>query len=259
VTLAGPVILGSNVTIDTDAPAADGNIKFTSSINGAQSLSLTAGAGNLLIGGPVGDTIPLSSFSATANSIAAPAITTTGNIALTSTSSLTINTLTSTAGGIDLTSTAGSILDGYGATNNLTSAADSTLRALGGVVGLLADPIEVNINPGALGVAATGQIAGVSVHINGTVLPSDTLTLLNLPPGLVIFNGLIVGGGNVEDLLRATSDLDLRRVNEFGPFTKMLLYVLGDTYFEEKRENCELDEDLTKKLKTKGCYSDQER
>jgi hypothetical protein len=50
----------------------------------------------------------------------------------------------------------------------------------------------VNIGRGILGVAATGEMGGVSVDINGTVLPSGTLTLLNSAPGEVIFNSKVL-------------------------------------------------------------------
>ena len=72
-----------------------------------------------------------------------------------STGDMVINAISSTDG-IDLLAAGGSIFDGNGAANNLTAAADSNLRALGGVIFLSTDPIEVNINPGLLGVAATG-------------------------------------------------------------------------------------------------------
>jgi filamentous hemagglutinin family protein len=265
ITLSDNVGLGADVILDSTnggASPTGATIRVTGTINADaaannRALTLAGGtAGNITLGGTVGGTAPLGGFAATGNSITLPAsITTSGNIALTSAGDLTINTLTSTAGGIDLTVTAGSIFDGNGAANNLTAAANSTLRGLGGVVGLIADPIEVSINPGTLGVAATGQVAGVSVNIDGTVLPSNTLVLLNSPPGLVLFNGRILSGSSstVENLIRATSDLNPQRVNEFGPFTELLLHVLSDNYFEEKSGNCEMDEKLKKERKDSGC------
>jgi len=53
-------------------------------------------------------------------------------------------------------------------------------------------PITVNVNPGALGVAATTEIGGFSGVLTGTVVPSNTLNLLNVPPGCVSFNGACV-------------------------------------------------------------------
>jgi peptidoglycan-associated lipoprotein len=122
--------------------------------------NVTAGAGNVVIGNNTGD--------------------------------MTIHTVMATAGGVDLTTTSGSILDGNGAVNNITAAADSSLRAFGGVIGLGSDPIEVNIRSGSLGVAAVNQIGNISAIINGTVSPSNTLAVLNAPPGQVIFNGNVL-------------------------------------------------------------------
>jgi len=146
---------------------------------------------------------------------------------MTSVGDLTINTLTSTAGRIDLTATAGSIIDGNGTANNITAGADSTLRALGGVIGLSADPIEVNINPGTLGVEASGQIAGVSIDINGIVLPANTLTLLNPAPGNVIFNGVVLNPptppvNNAPNFTWVISNVSPAQMNEDGPFIELI-------------------------------------
>ncbi len=114
-----------------------------------------------------------------------------GDVTITNTTGdMTINTVTATAGGVNLTAAGGSILDGNAVANNVTASANSTLNALGGVIGVAADPIEVNVNGATLGVAATNQIANISATLNGTVLPSNTLIILNSPPGLVLFNGV---------------------------------------------------------------------
>jgi hypothetical protein len=49
--------------------------------------------------------------------------------------------------------------------------------------------MTVAVNPGTLSIRATGAIGGISAFLTGTVLPSNALTLLNVPPGLVCFNG----------------------------------------------------------------------
>jgi filamentous hemagglutinin family protein len=180
-----------------------------------------------------------------------------GNIVITnSTGDMTINALTATAGGIDLTANAGSILDGNGAANNISAVADSTLSALGGVIGLSADPIEVNINPGTLSVEATGQIGGVSVDINGTVLPADTLTLLSPAPGNVIFNGNVLNPStapvnNATNFTWVISNVDSQRVNENDSLTESLVENDGEAGFEAELEDCEIAE------KTNGatCYA----
>jgi outer membrane protein OmpA-like peptidoglycan-associated protein len=113
-----------------------------------------------------------------------------GNIAISNTAGdMTINTVTATTGGVNLTALSGSILDGNGVATNVTAAANSTLSANVGVMGIEADPIEVTIAGGTLGVAATNQLSNISVTINGAVSPGNTLTVLNTPPGQVLFNG----------------------------------------------------------------------
>jgi len=82
----------------------------------------------------------------------------------------------------------GSILDTNGVANNLTATANSFLTA-GGTIGTFVDPLEVNVNGGALTVAADGSNAGYSVVINGTVNPNNALTRSGTFPGLVCFNG----------------------------------------------------------------------
>jgi hypothetical protein len=98
------------------------------------------------------------------------------------------------------------------------------------------------------------------VNIDGIVSPSNTLTLLNSPPGRVIFNGLVLNPPPIDsaNLIRATSDLNPQRVNEFGPFTEILLSVLSDAYFKEEPENCEVGEELRKEG-IGGCYSEETR
>lgn len=93
----------------------------------------------------------------------------------------------------------GNLLDGNGAGLNLIANGNSTLLA-GGVIGTLGDPFDVFVN-GNLGVGANGQIAGTSIVINGTVNPSNTLSLLNTPPGAVLFNGNFLALGPLVDAL----------------------------------------------------------
>src|SRR5262249_10705449 len=169
-----------------------------------------------------------------------------GNVAIgTTTGDMVVNTITAT-GGIDLVAAGGSILDDNGVANNLTAGANSTLQALGGVIGLGTDPIEVTINPGALGVAATGQIGGVSVHINGTVSPTNTLTLLNSPPGEVIFNSQSANPPpiNLPNLTGIAAELNSYRFNENDYFTDLLLDVISVDFFKAQPFYCQLDDSL---------------
>ncbi len=116
-----------------------------------------------------------------------------GDVTITNTAGdMTINTVTAATGAVNLTAAGGSILDGNGTANNVTASADSTLNALGGVIGVSADPIDVNITGATLGVAAINQMGGISATLNGTVSPGNSLIVLNSPPGLVLFNGIIL-------------------------------------------------------------------
>ena len=114
-----------------------------------------------------------------------------GNIRLTTVSGNILLDGAAASGSVDLTSS-GSILDlTNGAAADITAGGNSVLQA-GGVIGLLSDPLTVAITNGSLGVLASGIVGNVSVDINGTVVPSDTLDVLNSPLGEVIFNGNVL-------------------------------------------------------------------
>lgn len=80
---------------------------------------------------------------------------------------------------------------------------DVTLKA-GGVIGLPDNPIEVNV-PGTLTLFAGKERNGVSIVIDGNFHGDPVF--LNLPPGLVIINGQIVGGAPMNDLRTSVSGL----------------------------------------------------
>ncbi len=162
----------------------------------------------------------------------------TGNVVINNaTGDMTINTVTAASGGVDLTATSGSILDGNGTSNNVTASANSSLSALGGVVGLGPDPIEVNIIGGTLSVAASSQVNGISVTINGTVSPGNALLALNSPPGLILFNGnpptsqSVVGGAigslSLGSFMRNSSTLD--PIRELPPESQAVVLVVEES------------------------------
>jgi len=238
----------NNITTATASLTAATNIGTTPDPlkTAVQTLNATATAGGISITEADGVTL---------NNIVAGG----GNVTIRNTTGdMIINSITATAGGIDLTASAGSILDGNGATNNLTAVADSNLRAWGGVIGLSTDPIEVNINPGMLGVAATGQVGGISVDINGAVLPSNALTSLNSPPGEVIFNSRVPNPSpiNLPNLAGIAAELNPQRVNQDDYFTDLLLDVIGKDFFKAQPAYCELDDSLGEKLDPNFCKED---
>ncbi len=235
----------NNITADNLTASAATGINLDTSINTLTSVTVT-GTGHI-------DISNLGALSVT------NATTANGNIAISNNAGdMTINSLTAVGGGVNLTANAGSILDGNGAANNLTAAADSTLRALGGVVGLSADPVEVDINPGSLGVEATGQIGGVSVNIDGTVMPSNTLAILNSPPGKVIFNGNELIPPTPPAPPTATtnftwviSNVDDEQVDKNDSLMETLVASDGELDFEAQLEDCEIAE----KANGATCYA----
>jgi hypothetical protein len=270
-TTSGDITLGSVTSPNTVTITSAGGITDTNgaanNIN-ANTATLTASANIGTSGDPIETSVGTLNGTATAGGIyinETDAVTLNnivaggGNVTISNTTGdMIINSITATAGGIDLTASAGSILDGNGAANNLTAVADSNLRAWGGVIGLSTDPIEVNINPGMLGVAATGQVGGVSVDINGTVLPANALTLLNSPPGEVIFNSRVLNPSpiNLPNLTGIASELNPQRVNEEDYFTELLIDVLGEDFFKAQPPHCALDDSLPEKLDSDLCQKD---
>ncbi|MBA5867991.1 MAG: filamentous hemagglutinin N-terminal domain-containing protein [Nitrospira sp. CR1.3] len=161
------------------------NLAATNSVTQLASLT-TAGANDITVttaGGPI--------------TMAAAATTTsgTGAINYTAGTGVTLGSL-STGGGVNAIANGGSVFSAVGSGTNVTAGANSTLQAFNGVVGTQASPLTVNVNPGTLSIRATTAIAGISAFINGIVLPGNALTLLNIPPGLVCFNGCPVPPNN---------------------------------------------------------------
>ncbi|MBW2045580.1 MAG: filamentous hemagglutinin N-terminal domain-containing protein [Deltaproteobacteria bacterium] len=129
--------------------------------------------------------------------------------------------------------TGGSILDGNGDADNITATADSTLWAAG-VIGTADDSLEVNINGGDLSVYCEGESGGTSVNVDGTILPSNTLTLLNTPPGSVVLNDVDLTGGTPILTAAVLAQLNPYLANEISPLWSELLMVDEDAFEEEE-------------------------
>jgi filamentous hemagglutinin family protein len=196
---------GNNVSL-TDGNALTlnaSNVSGTFSANAGDvtvggAVASTGGAVSLIASNSVTQSANLSAVgandvtvTATTGSITmAPAATTTigtGAINYTAGSGVTLGSL-STGGGVNV-SAGGSVLSAAGSGTNVTAGANSMLEAFNGVVGTQTVPLTVNVNPGTLSIRATTVVAGISAFLTGTVLPGNALTLLNVPPGLVCFNG----------------------------------------------------------------------
>ena len=173
------------LTVGGTVASAGGALNLTAANSVTQLANLTAAGANsvtVTAGGPI--------------TMAAAATTTsgTGGINYAAGTDVTLGSL-STGGGVNVFANGGSVFSASGSGTNVTAGADSTLQAFNGVVGTSAAPVTVNVNPGTLSIRATTAVADISAFLTGTVLPSNTLMLLNVPPGLVCFNGCPVTGG----------------------------------------------------------------
>jgi filamentous hemagglutinin family protein len=214
VTVAGPATLGGDISIQTTG----GNITFsgaTSTINGDHNLTLTAGTGNVVLGGVVGGITQLAGITVSGNNLTLPDISTVGdaNQSYTALNNITLNqsrTLSApisfTAGGSFILLTGVSLT----ASNNTLSiqAADvdlqgtSTLSSGSGLMTLTAIPGN-NI---ALGGFATGYSQAGQMTISGDELSristSGGLNLVTSGAGWVHVNGITaVQSGNIHGAL----------------------------------------------------------
>ncbi|MFZ2384590.1 MAG: filamentous hemagglutinin N-terminal domain-containing protein [Candidatus Omnitrophota bacterium] len=111
---------------------------------------------------------------------------------------ITTGTLAANGGfGIFLNSTSGDLLDLEG--GSFTATARSELRT-GGIIGTIENPYNVNVTAGGLWVWAGSQNREVSANLRGTVVSSSDTERVEIfepsPPGLVILNNHLMGGGN---------------------------------------------------------------
>ncbi|MEK6763353.1 MAG: filamentous hemagglutinin N-terminal domain-containing protein [Nitrospirota bacterium] len=193
-TLNGAMV-GGGLTLTTDSiilattpiSVTGGPISLTAANTINQNSNLTIGGANavtiIATGGPI--------------AMAGTATTTsgTGAISYTAGTNVTLGSL-DTGGAVNVIANGGSIFSAAGSSTNVTAGAALTLQAFNGVVGTQAAPITVIVNPGTLSIRATIAVAGISAFLTGTVLPSNALTLLNVPPGLVCFNACLVSPSN---------------------------------------------------------------
>src|SRR4030095_3752281 len=104
ITVTGAAILVTGaITVQTAGLLVTDDITFTSTINGGQALTLTAGAGDVMMAGVTGGTTRLSSLMASGNTISVQGVNTTGAQSYTGTSTLNSNLNSNTAGAITVT------------------------------------------------------------------------------------------------------------------------------------------------------------
>lgn len=179
--LTGPVTLSTPVTIDTThgggAPAG-GNITFSSTVNGAQNITLFSGLANILCSGAIGGTTPLGAITVSnANNVTAGAISASSFNQAAGTGTTTLN------GAVTLSGALGFIFTG----NNL-SVNNSISTELSG-------PATISLS----GTFALGSSGALSLDgpftQSGTGMTQSTgsITTTN---DLIQFNGVLVLTGN---------------------------------------------------------------
>ncbi len=194
-TILNGATVGGNLTLTTGtitlatAPVSvtGGPITLTAANNVDQNANLTASGVNPVTVTATSGPITMAGAATTSSG--------SGSITYSAGTNMTLGSL-ATGGAVDVMANGGSVLSAPGSGTNLTAGANSTLQAFNGVVGTQANPMTVNVNPGTLGIRATTAVSGISAFLTGTVLPSNALTLLNVPPGLVCFNGCPVPPSN---------------------------------------------------------------
>ena len=180
---AGDLTLHTSAGSLTTAPALTfaGNLALRAGNNLAVNGNVTStGAGTLTFVAD-SDGNGVGTFTQAAGSSIAAG---TGAITVSAAGNPALRTL-STAGTMTVTATHGSLLDPPA---NLTTKA-LTLTAAG-TIGAAATPATIAVTNGTATVSASGVDGDVSVNLNGTVAPGNTLTLRNTPPGRVLFNGV---------------------------------------------------------------------
>jgi hypothetical protein len=212
-TTAGDIIMSGDIT------ALDNTVTLTSAadITDTTSAATDISAADLIISAPNGavgaaganneldtdvDTITASVrddvYILEENAVTlASIVTTAGLIDVKAGGTITTDIVTANGGyGVNLDATDGDILDLPGGL--ITGTARSELRA-GGIIGTTIDPVDVNID-GELWVWAGSQVDGVSVNLQGTVNGGAATERVEIfeptPPGLVLLNNHLMGGGN---------------------------------------------------------------
>ena len=186
VTMTGPVNLNATTIIDTTnagGTAAGANIVFSSTINGAQALTLLGGTGGAVSFGAVGGTTALTSFTATGATVTQNSTAkTTGALSYTGTSAINLGGNVTTSGGVvtmtgPVTLNAGSTVDttnaggtAAGANITFTSTIDGAqaLTLTGGTSGTITLNGAIGSNTALTSLAATGAIIAQNSNVKTT-------------------------------------------------------------------------------------------
>ena len=191
ITLTGVAVLGAAVTLDTTnagGSSAGGNISFSNTINGAQTLTLTGGtSGIVTLTGAVGGTTALTSLTATGATITQSSTAkTTGALSYTGSTAINIAGNVTTSGGI-ITMT-GPVVTTNSPTFDSTNAGGTTAGANINFTSTLNSTTAISIRAG------TGGTVTFSGAVGNTASPTN---LSFVSAGLIqIGNNITVTGAN---------------------------------------------------------------
>ncbi|MBL8760289.1 MAG: filamentous hemagglutinin N-terminal domain-containing protein [Phycisphaerae bacterium] len=155
------VLSGATRSITTSGAAATDDIRLGGTVNGASALTLSAGAGDVVVTGAAGGATPLTSLAATGNTISLQGVTTTGAQTYTGATTLAGNLASTGAGDITITG------------NTIVSAATQSITTAGGagddltITGTLDSQLAgtgtgLTLNTGAGAISITGATGGTT-------------------------------------------------------------------------------------------------
>jgi filamentous hemagglutinin family protein len=224
VTVTGPALLATGaITINTSANVTDqtGAISFTSTIDNAQALTLTAGGADVTVSGAIGNTAALTGLTITGNDISL------GNIGGAAAGVSGATSVTAAdgagpdAGSITLTGTTYNqnqlTLNAGAATNAVqvaggAAAALTTITTSGDTVTVTG---AVDLNARGLTVdstAAGGSAAGANISFNQTIDGAGALTLTGGTLGDVTITGATGNGTALTGLTITGNDISLGNI-----------------------------------------------
>ena len=177
VSVTGPVTLGGGVAIDTDhATGTDGDITFSTTVDGAQSLQLTAGTGDISFGGAIGSSVNLT------------------GLTVTTCDDVSYNSTTAVAGNIDINCATVTIPGTMTTTNNgtvtVTNSGVATVDAK-----ITGDRTITFDGAGTINLGADMQVsdAGYALTINSSAVNLTSASTLTTNAGVITLGGTVNG------------------------------------------------------------------
>lgn len=126
-----------------------------------------------------------------------------GNIFFSSVGDLTVKRAVAAAGNVELIA-AGSI---YAFDDSSIISAYGDIRLIaGGTLGTIDRPLVVQSVNGHLYLSAGASVNNLSAYINGNLLRGN-VSMLNVPPGLILYSGQLIAGKQTNLLLPSTNEL----------------------------------------------------